>query len=274
LENVINQAIHLAILEETIGQIVRFLTMQSSRIGQSMPHRDARRRRTAHNQEDPPTPHPCTQERFLAPQVSERCFPTSISPATLAAPEPVVPTINRAGPGEPLFVSIARPGTEPIYHVLAQPHKWVRREFRPVVERTTDSEENHYIPVQAHILHCHYLEKIYLSSVLPTRTPQELQEFQHHCQAQYQEGSGQEFIYNFSLRDLREITTSALNFQNLLYRNQVILTASGIIEYYACIKRNMHMHSMDTAYLEPAYEVSYTWTQSSWVVTQIESACE
>ena len=113
------------------------------------------------------------------------------------------------------------------------------------------------------MLHCHYLEKIYLSSVLPTRTPRELQSFQHHCQEQYQQGSGQEFVYEFSLQDLREITTSALNFQNLLYRNQVILIASGIIEYYARIKRNIRINSMDTAYLEPVYEGSYTWTQSS-----------
>ena len=155
-----------------------------------------------------------------------------------------------------------------------QPREWVHREFRPVVERTTDSEENHYIPVQAHVLHCHYPEKIYRSSVLPTRTPRELQKFQQHCQSQYQEGSGQEFVYEFSLQDLREITTSALNFQNLLYRNQVILTSSEIIEYYTCIKRNTRMHSTDTAYLEPVYEVLYTWTQSRWVVTQIESACE
>ena len=34
------------------------------------------------------------------------------------------------------------------------------------------------------------------------------------------------------------------------------------------------MNSTDTAYLEPAYEVSYTWNQNSWVVTQIESARE
>ena len=161
-----------------------------------------------------------------------------------------------------------------MYHVPAQPQEWVHREFRPIVERITDSEESHYVPVQARELHCHYPEKIYLSSVLPTRTPRELQNFQHHCQDQYRTGSGQEFVYEFSLRDLREITTSALNFQNLLYRNQVILTASGIIEYYARIRRNTRMNSTDTAYLEPAYEVSYTWTQSSWVVTQIESARE
>ena len=123
-------------------------------------------------------------------------------------------------------------------------------------------------------LHCHYPEKIYLSSVLPTRTPRELRGFQHHCQEQYRTGAGQEFVYEFSLRDLREITTSALNFQNLLYRNQVILTASGIIEYYTRIRRNTRVNSTDTAYLEPAYEVSYTWNQNSWVVTQIESARE
>ncbi|KAH9983006.1 hypothetical protein BJV77DRAFT_967025 [Russula vinacea] len=220
-----------------------------------MPHRDARRRRNARNNDDPPTPHPRVQERFLAPRVGERRSPTSLSPATPAIQEPV-PLVNRAGPGEPLFVSVARPGTEPTYHVPAQPR------------------EKHYVPVQARELHCHYPEKIYLSSVLPTRTPRELQGFQHHCQEQYRTGSGQEFVYEFSLRDLREITTSALNFQNLLYRNQVILTASGIIEYYARIRRNTRVNSTDTAYLEPAYEVSYTWNQSSWVVTQIESARE
>ena len=239
-----------------------------------MPHRDARRRRNARNNDDPPTPHPRAQERFLAPRVGERRSPTSLSPTTPAIQEPVVPLVHRAGPGEPLFVSVTRPGTEPTYHVPAQPREWVYREFRPIIERVTDSEESHYVPVQACELHCHYPEKIYLSSVLPTRTPRELQGFQHHCQEQYRTGSGQEFAYEFSLRDLREITTSALNFQNLLYRNQVILTASGIIEYYTRIRRNTRVNSTDTAYLEPAYEVSYTWNQSSWVVTQIESARE
>ena len=57
----------LATLEETIGRIVRFLTTQPSGIGQSMPHKDGRRRHTAQNNEDPPTPHPQMQERFLAP---------------------------------------------------------------------------------------------------------------------------------------------------------------------------------------------------------------
>ena len=261
MENVIDQAIRLAILEETIGRIVQFLTTQPGGIGQSMPHRDGRRRCTTRNNEDPPTLHPRTQERFLAPRVGERRSPTSLSPATLATREPVVPTINRAGPEEPLFVSIARPGAEPTYHAPAQPREWVHREFHLIVERTMDSEEGHYVPVQAHALHCHYPEKIYLSSVLPMRTPQELQNFQHHCQEQYQRGSGQEFVYEFSLRDLREITTSMLNFQNLLYRNQVILTASGIIEYYARIRRNMRVNSTDTAYLEPAYEVSYSLVQ-------------
>ena len=239
-----------------------------------MPHRDARRRHNARNNDDPPTLHPRVQERFLAPQVGERRSPTSLSPATPAIPEPIVPLVNQAGPGEPLFVSVTRPGTGSTYHVPAQPRERVHREFRPIVERVTDSEESHYVPVQANELHCHYPEKIYLSSVLPTRTPQELRNFQQHCQARYQSGSGQEFVYEFHLQDLREITTSALNFQNLLYRNQVILTASGIIEYYARIRRNMRVNSTDTAYLEPAYEVLYTWNQSSWVVTQIESAHE
>ena len=140
-----------------------------------MPHRDGRRRRTARNNEDPPIPHPRTQERFFAPRVGERHSLTFLSPTTPAIPESVVPLVNRAGPGEPLFVSVARLGTEPTYHVPAQPREWVHREFRPIVERTMDSEESHCIPVQAHTLHCHYPEKIYLSSVLPTRTPRELQ---------------------------------------------------------------------------------------------------
>ena len=177
MENVIDQAIRLATLEQTIGWIVQFLTTQPSGIGQSMPHRDARRRCNAQNNNDPPTPHPRVQERFLAPQVGERRSLTSLSPATPAIQEPVAPLINRAGPGEPLFVSVACPGTEPTYHVPAQPREWVHREFCPIVERITDSEESHYVPVQAHMLHCHYPEKIYLSSVLPTRTPQELQSF-------------------------------------------------------------------------------------------------
>ena len=136
-----------------------------------MPHRDGRRRCTTQNNNNLPTLHPCTQERFLAPRVGERRSPTSLSPATPAIPEPVVPLVNRAGPGEPLFVSVALPGTEPMYHVPAQPQEWVHREFRPIVERIMDSEESHYVLVQAHVLHCHYPEKIYLSSVLSMRTP-------------------------------------------------------------------------------------------------------
>ena len=107
MENVIDQAIRLATLEQTIGRIVRFLTTQPGGIGQSMPHKDARRRRNARNNDDPPTPHPHVQERFLAPRVGGRHSPTFLSPATPAPQEPVVPLVNRAGPGEPLFVSVA-----------------------------------------------------------------------------------------------------------------------------------------------------------------------
>ena len=159
--------------------------------------------------------------------------------------------------------------TEPVYQFpQAQPREWIHREFRPVIERTTDSKANHNIPVQAQELHCHYPEKIYLSSVLPTRTPRELREFQHYCRDKHDRQSGLEVIYSHSLYDLWEITTSPLNFQNLLYRTHIILTSSGIIKIYAHIKRNPCAQSTDQAYLKPVYEVSYTWATNSWVTTQ------
>ena len=233
-----------------------------------MPCGNGRRRRTAQNIKDPPTPHPRMQERFLAPRIGERCSPTSLSPATPAAEEPVTLPINRAGPGEPLFIAVTRPETEPVYQFpQAQPREWIHREFRPVIERTTNSKANHNISIQAQELHCHYPEKIYLSSVLPMRTPRELREFQRHCRDKHDRQSGLEVIYSHSLYDLREITTSPLNFQNLLYRTCIILTSSGIIEIYAYIKRNPRAQSTDRAYLEPAYKVSYTWATNSWVTT-------
>jgi hypothetical protein len=141
----------------------------------------------------------------------------------------------------------------------------------PFAEQSSSGEEAHRLPSQALELHCYYPENIYVSSVLPTRTPRELQNFHEHCRQQYTSYSGLEVVFNHKLDQALGITTSPLNFQNLLWRTRIVLTPSGILEEYYWIRRRIRANSTDRATLEPAYNVAYPWNSDGWIVSRHHS---
>ena len=63
-------------------------------------------------------------------------------------------------------------------------------------------QDIHRLPISDQDLYCHFPEEIYLSSVLPTRTPRELRHFQDQCWRTYQGQEGLEVTYNYSIQDV------------------------------------------------------------------------
>jgi hypothetical protein len=118
-------------------------------------------------------------------------------------------------------------------------------------------------------LHCYYPEEIYLSSVLPTRTPRELRHFQEHCFRIYQHQEGLNIVYEHGINRIRQVTTSPLNFQGLLWKSKTTLSIGGITKYYCWIRRHTRTNNVARVNLEPAYQVSYDWTESSWTVGRL-----
>src|SRR5712671_4472810 len=91
-------------------------------------------------------------------------------PSVIPIPIPTVPLINQSSPSEPYYSLISRfynnhEPTPESRHVSLAP----ARDNLPHVPSNQVSV--HQIPVQIQDLHCHYPEEIFLSSVLPTRSP-------------------------------------------------------------------------------------------------------
>jgi hypothetical protein len=118
-------------------------------------------------------------------------------------------------------------------------------------------------------LYCYYPEAIYLSSVLPTRTPRELRHFQEHCFRIYQHQEGLDIVYEHGINRIRQITTSPLNFQGLLWKSKTTLSIGGITEYYCWIRRHTRANNVAHVNLEPAYQIDYDWTESLWTVGRL-----
>ena len=136
--------------------------------------------------------------------------------------------------------------------------------------RTTPPEEVHQIPVVTQDSYPYFPEEIFLSSVLPTRTPRELRAYQQHCWDIYQHQEGLDVVYDQGINRIRDITTSPLHFQNLLWRSKTTLTLGGIIECYCWIRRRIRNGNTDRVYLEPAYQVSYPWSEFQWIVSRLQ----
>ena len=128
----------------------------------------------------------------------------------------------------------------------------------------------HPIPVQSGDLHCYFPNNLYISSVLPTRTPRELRYFQDHCWKQYKDPQYPRTHFVFGLDESRQITTSPLHFQNLLWRYSTVLHDKGISEEYYWIKRDRQPGRPDRPRLEPAYTVTYPWVGTHWTVAQLD----
>jgi hypothetical protein len=189
----------------------------------------------------PPTPIP-TQRTFIAPAVEV------LRPPVVRNPE--IPLINQANASEPVFPS-----------VLIE-HSPRSRTFVEVDEDDLPAD----LPVEP--LYCYYPEYLYLGTTLPTRPPRELAQFLAHCRVVLNNNSGHELSLNHPLAELRQISTSALNFENLLFKSRTVVAHSQVIEEYQWIRRLIRAHKTDKAFLEPAYRVTYLWNQEGWTVTR------
>ena len=179
--------------------------------------------------------------------------------STSGSPRNQVLTINRANSGEPTFPSIQNPA--PAYP---------RREEH----RASSGEEIVYTPppsqaIQAQEICAFYPEQIYIASVIPTCSPIELREFKHHCITLLTNQTRPSLLFNHDLTEIRHVTTSALHFQNLLWRKLVNITNDSITESYYWIRRCTLQGRTDQAYLEPAYHVTYQYGRNKWTVYQV-----
>ena len=139
----------------------------------------------------------------------------------------------------------------------------------PFAEVTTDSENlDRNIDTRARQLFAYYPQQIYVSEVLPTRNILELQAFQDWCRSEYEAQLGVEVVYNHPINHAREITTSLLNFQGLLWKARTVLSSSGIIEEYHYIRRITRPNRPDKPTLEPTYTVVYPWGAHGWNVSR------
>jgi hypothetical protein len=179
-----------------------------------------------------------------------------------------IPRINQVNPTEPIFPSIS---AERQIHAPIAVHA-PRQAPAPVVEHTSESDEPRFVPTRANELHCYYPDAIYVSSVLPTRTPLELHEYRQRCQILLRESPAQTgSTLSHPLHHSRAITTSPLNFQNYLWRTRTRISQAGIIEEYHWIRCHSQRGSFDKAVLEPAYQVFYDWIVEGWTVTRSPS---
>ena len=130
-------------------------------------------------------------------------------------------------------------------------------------------EEIHQIMPQGQELHCYFPEEIYVSSVLTTRTPQELRHFQEYCSAIYQNQEGLDIVYEHGINRIRQITSSPLNFQTLLWKTKTTLSLRGITKCYSWIRRQNRANHTACIILEPAYQVNISWDKCLWTTGRL-----
>ena len=107
----------------------------------------------------------------------------------------------------------------------------------PAIEHSSGSPEA-VTPVAVE-LYCFYPEQIYLSTVLPTRNPRETREFKAHCREVWDDRTHAFVVHKHPLAELNELSTGALNFQNLLWKTCMTLSNHRITEEYAHICRQI-----------------------------------
>jgi hypothetical protein len=250
----------------------------ASQINQSVRGRSRSRSR------NPNRPHPGT---LLDPRIRSR----SLSADPNHSRQSIL-RVNQANPSEPVYPSISRfyqatpcsepqssmQPTGPVYPsqpqvTYAKPGEISQPQRSPFTAyRSSPQEEVHQISFPTEENYCYLPEEIYLSSVLPTRTPRELRHFQRHCWRIYEHQEGANVVYEQGINHIRRITTSPLNFTNLLWRTKTVCSFGGIIEQYCWIRRRTRSNNSPRVYLEPAYQVTYSWSEFQWSVTRLNVA--
>ena len=181
--------------------------------------------------------------------------------STSGSPRNQVLAINCANSGEPAFPSIQNP--VPVYPQREE-------------HRASSGEEIVYTPpppqtIQTQEIYAFYPEQIYIASVISTRSPIELREFKDHCITLLMNQTRPTLLFNHDLREIRRITSSALHFQNLLWRKLINISSNSITEGYSWIRRRTLQGRTDQAYLEPAYQVTYQYRRNEWTVYQVRN---
>ena len=159
--------------------------------------------------------------------------------STSGSPRNQVLPLNRASSGEPMFPSIQNP-----VPVFPQ-----RDEYR-----VSSGEEIVYTPpppqtIQAQEIYAFHPEQIYIASVIAMHSPAELREFKHHCISLLTNQTRPTLLLNHDLREIRHITSSALHFQNLLWRKLINISSNSITESYSWIRRRTLQGRTDQKYL-------------------------
>jgi hypothetical protein len=207
-----------------------------------------------------PTPHP-----NVGLGSPSRNTLSSSDPIIGIVPNRDLPLVNQANPSEPIYPSIS--AERQIYAPVAVHAP--RFAPAPIVEHTSESEETRFVPPRTNELHCYYPEAIYVSNVLPTRTPLELHKFRQHCRTRLENSPAQTGLtLSHPLQHSRSITTTPLNFQNYIWRTRTRISQAGIIEEYHWIRRHSQRGRIDKAVLEPAYQIFYDWRAEGWTVTR------
>jgi hypothetical protein len=157
---------------------------QNQRRGNQSRNQTCRHPRNHANNGEPGTPQP-TAPRFLTARNWQS--PTSLANPAIQITAPVVLTIQQSQPREPLYLAVA---TQPSPEHISQPHRYtyhvptstpvVEWRQQPVDDRS-EPELIHQTPLAATTLYSYYPKDLYLSTVLPTRTPAEIGEFLSHC---------------------------------------------------------------------------------------------
>ena len=125
--------------------------------------------------------------------------------------------------------------------------------------------------IQDQAIYMFYPEQIYIASVIPTHSPAELREFKHHCITLFTNQTRPTLLFNHDLREIRRITSSALHFQNLLWRKTISISNTSVTESYFWIRRRTLQGRTDQAYLEPADQVTYQYGRNEWTVYQVRN---
>ena len=139
--------------------------------------------------------------------------------------------------------------------------------------RVNSGEEIVYTPltIQAQEIYMIYPEQIYIASVIPICSPAGLREFKDHCITLFTNQTRPTLLFNHDLREIRHITSSALHFQNLLWRKLINISNNSITESYSWIRRCTLQGRTDQTYLEPAYQVTYQYGHNEWMVYQVRN---
>ena len=195
---------------------------------------------------------------FLRQPLSPHRSPPVIpDPIPTPFPQWNIPRVNQANSSEAYYPAVAQPIPERN-----------RQSAFPLQERVSNSSSEEAHRSSQDTDHCYFPERIYVSSVLPTRNSSELRGFHRYCRRQFAAYQNIEIVYELPIRLAQDITTSALHFQNLLWKNRTTISSTGIVEEYSWIRRQARNNSIDQAILRPAYTVTYPWNTEGWTVTR------